>query len=215
MNRTCRLDYIRRLLPMLRKFVLFCIFCTVCGMLFAACDGDQAVSYAPDAYGENVHCYYVYDPAEVIALQQADLCPQSWTPLMMPLYWHSMYYTYYDSPSYYDHYIPVARRTYYRTTVVRQFETVHRTEITRYSSRGKWKGTDGKEYNGKTLTTQVKSGKSGFSSGSARQSTTKVQSKTTTQSKTTSQSKITTQSKTTTQPRISSGFRSGSARGGR
>jgi|SRR5947209_5164854 len=200
---------------MLRNFVPFCLLCVVCCMLFVACDGDQAVSYAPDAYGENGHCYYAYDPAEVIALQQAGLCPQSWTPLTMPLYWHSMYYMYYDSPSYYDHYIPVARRTYYRTTVVRQFETVHRTEITRYSSRGKWKGTDGKEYNGKTLTTQVKSGKSGFSSGSARQSTTKVQSKTTTQSKTTSQSKITTQSKTTTQPRISSGFRSGSARGGR
>src|SRR5207302_3404680 len=106
--------------------------------------------------------------------------------MIMPLAWHAMYYMYYDSPSYYDHYIPVARRTYYRTTVVHRFETEHKTEITRYSTSGRWKGSDGKAYSGRTVTTRVKSGKSGFTSGSARQTSAKAQSRTTTQSRTVS-----------------------------
>lgn len=195
---------------MIRKFILPALLCLALSAIFSACD---EISYAPSAYGEHNRCYYAYDPMEVRYLQDAGLCPRTWAAYPMPVYWHATYYMYYDSPSYYDHYIPVSRRTYYRTTVIRKFETEHRTEIKRYESRGKWQGSDGKGYDGKTVTTQVKSGKSGFSSGSARQPATKTQSKTTATQSTT-KSRITTQSRTVSQsrPSTTSGFRSGSAR---
>lgn len=178
---------------MFRKFVLPVMLCLVISASFVAC--NESVSYAPSAYGEHNHCYYAYDPAEVIALQQAGLCPRTWVAYPMPVYWHAMYYPYYSSPVYYDRYIPAQRRTYYRTTVITKFEREYRTEITRYESKGKWKGSDGKEANGKTVTSEVKSKKATFSSGSTQQSTTRSESKTT-QSKTT-QSRTTTRSSTT------------------
>jgi len=77
-----------------RIFVLLALL--LLSIALTACDD---ISDAPDAYGENGHCYYVNDPSEVISLQQAGLCPRSWTPVIMPVYWHSMYYRYYDSPA--------------------------------------------------------------------------------------------------------------------
>lgn len=183
---------------MFREFVLPAILCLALSAPLTAC--NEPVSYAPSAYGEHNRCYYVHDPAEVIALQQAGLCPRTWVAYPMPVYWHATYYTYYSSPVYYNSYIPVQRRTYYRTTAVTRFEREHRTEIKRYESRGKWKGSDGKEANGRTVTNEVRSGKSTFSSGNTQQTT---QSRTTTQSKTT-QGKTTTQSRVTTQSRTTS-----------
>jgi hypothetical protein len=162
-----------------RHLSLFVVLLVLSTTLLTACDdiGMDDLSYAPDAYGENGRCYYAYDPAEVVALQRAGLCPRTWTPVIMPVVWHSTYYMYYDSPSYYDHYIPVQRRTYYRTTVVKRFEVEHKTEITRYSSKGKWKGSDGKRYSGKIVTTKVKTK---TTSTTAKTKTTTTRSRTTT-----------------------------------
>lgn len=202
--------------PRLAWLFLFVALTILSATLFTACDASDDLSYAPMAYGENGHCYYVTDPAEVVDLQQAGLCPHSWTPAIMPLVWHEMYYAYYDSASYYDHYVPSSRRTYYKATVITRFETTYKTEITKYSSKAKYKGSDGKQYSA----TQVKS--KGFSSGSARQ-TTKPAPPTT--KKTTSPPSTTTKTKpakppVTTKPvsrstgstSTSSGFKSGGAR---
>lgn len=165
----------------MRSWPLFVVLVVLSATLLTACDdiAMDDMSYAPDAYGENGRCYYAYDPGEIRYLQDAGLCPRTWTPVIMPVYWHSMYYAYYDSPSYYDHYIPVARRTYYRTTVVRKFEVEHKTEITKYSSKGKWKGSDGKKYSGKTVTTKVKTK---TTSTTSKSKTTTTRSRTTTRS---------------------------------
>src|SRR2546430_9904090 len=112
---------------MFRKTVLTTLLFLAFTAFFTACDDAAAMSYAPSAYGESGHCYYAYDPAEVIALQQSGLCPRTWKPMIMPVYWHSMYYMYYDSPSYYDLSIPVASRTYYHKTVVHRYETEHKS----------------------------------------------------------------------------------------
>jgi hypothetical protein len=126
-------------LPLRQKIVTLIALCFVV-LLLAACDmDDYSDDNIPVAYGEGGHCYYVTDPVEVANLQQAGLCPRSWTPMIMPLVWHETYYSYYDSPRYYNSYIPASRRVYYRTVVVRKFETVHRTEITKYSSKAKYK----------------------------------------------------------------------------
>jgi hypothetical protein len=163
---------------MRRSISLFVALVVLSATLLTACDdiGMDDLSYAPDTYGENGHCYYAYDPAEVLALQRAGLCPRTWTPVIMPVIWHSTYYMYYDSPSYYDHYIPVQRRTDYRTTATK-FETEHQTEITRYSNSGKWKGSDVKKYSGKTVTTKVKTK---TTSTTAKSKTTTTRSRTTT-----------------------------------
>jgi hypothetical protein len=202
--------------PRLTWLFLFVALTILSATLLAACDMADDVSYAPVAYGENGHCYYVTDPAEVVDLQQAGLCPRAWTPVIMPIAWHAMYYSYYDSPSYYDRYVPSARRTYYKTTVITKSETTYKTEITQDSSKAKYKGSDGKQY----TSTQVKS--KGFSSGSARQTTKPAP---TTTKKTTSPPSATTKTKPAKPPVItkpvkkstgststSSGFRSGGAR---
>lgn len=79
--------------------------------------GGCAGTCQPPAYGADGHCYYVDDPAEVVALQAAGLCPVNWTPIIMPSPWRSQYAWYYDSPRYYGTYVPPARRTTYITHV--------------------------------------------------------------------------------------------------
>lgn len=205
---------------MKRRFLAFFLFAMLTifnSVLLAACNYIQPsttmVSYAPEVYGQNGYCYYVNDVAEAIALQQAGLCPNNWQPMIMPVVWHSMYAEYYDSPSYYGYYVPSSRRVYYQKTVVVQFEKTHQADITKYSNSGKWKGSDGKEYNGKTVTTQVKQKKAEFTSGSAKQAAQSKTTSSTTKPKTTSSSstktksssvqKSTTKSKTTTQAKPS------------
>jgi hypothetical protein len=139
---------------MIRKIIAclacFCIVLSGCG---------EPVYYAPYAYGENGHCYYVYDAGEVVELQKAGLCHATWVAYPMPVYWHAMYYSYYSSPVYYNHYITARQRTYYKTVVITKFDREHRTEIRQYGSRGRWKGSDGKAYDGGKVTTTTKTTK--------------------------------------------------------
>lgn len=120
------------------------------------------LSYAPAAYGELGSCYYVDSPAEVVALQAAGLCPSTWVPVLMPLYWHAMYASYYDSDRYYGAFVPAPRRSVY-VTHVHVFESSHRSDIDRQRASGSYKGSDGKRYTG----AQASSGRNG---GGARSS---------------------------------------------
>lgn len=120
------------------------------------------LSYAPAAYGELGSCYYVDSPAEVVALQAAGLCPSTWAPVLMPLYWHARYADYYDSDRYYGAYVPAPRRSVY-VTHVHVFEHDHPADIARQRVTATYKGSDGKSYTG----TQARAGRNG---GGARSS---------------------------------------------
>lgn len=118
------------------------------------------MTYAPAAYGIPGHCYYVDDPAEAIALQHAGLCPRSWVPTLMPSAWHEEYYSYYDSPAYYTHYVPVRQRAVYVSTQ-RSYGTRYRSAISSLASRAKYRGSDG------STATGTKVAKAKFGSGTS------------------------------------------------
>jgi hypothetical protein len=125
-------------------------------LALAGCGSHRDIGYAPDAYGESGHCYYVDDPSEVATLIATGHCPSSWTAAPMPTYWHARYSTYYDSTDYYNTYVPAPRRAVYVTHVT-TFEKVHAADITRQAPSATYKGTDGKKYTG----TQAAAGRYG------------------------------------------------------
>ena len=167
------------------------------GASITACGGmdSQPVTYAPAAYGVPGHCYYVDDPAEAIALENAGLCPRSWVPTVMPLAWHETYWDYYDSPAYYGTYVPARIRTVYihrettfghrygaaiktraRTATYRSStgQTVKGTKLTgktRFGS-GTSFGTTGRKYGGGSARTgpSSRTSRTGTSSGSRNSS---------------------------------------------
>lgn len=135
----------------------------------AGCSSSAPVplTYAPAAYGVPGHCYYADSPAEAIALQAAGLCPSSWVPTLMPLAWHEEYWDYYDSPAYYDTYVPVRSRTVYVTRET-TFGHANQTAITTRSKSASYKSSSGKTVKGSTLTGKTKFG-SGISFGTTGQ----------------------------------------------
>lgn len=136
-------------------------------MVTAACGSmgnGQAVTYAPAAYGQNGQCYYINSPAEAQALEQAGLCPAGWVATPMPLSWEQEYYAYYDSPAYYNSYVPVRYRTVYVHTES-AFGTRYRTSITTLSSKATYRSSAGSTVHG------YKSGTVRFGSGTSFGST--------------------------------------------
>jgi hypothetical protein len=127
---------------------------------------SQPLTYAPAAYGANGDCYYVNSAAEAIALEAAGLCPRSWAPTLMPVAWEDEYYSYYDSPAYYDTYVPSRARTVYVRTET-TFGKTNRTAITARSKLATYKSSAGKTVKGTQVTskTQFGSGKSFGKSG--------------------------------------------------
>jgi hypothetical protein len=134
------------------KTIVSLIACLALVVLVAACDasdysddgvpddiGATETAYVPDAFGENNHCYWVLDPREAVTLLASGACLHGWVAWQMPPAWHYMYFQYYSSPLYYNHYIPQDRRTYYSKTVIVQYEKAHGSDIAKYSSRAKYK----------------------------------------------------------------------------
>lgn len=124
-----------------------------------------AVSYAPAAYGMQVggvyECYYVNSPLEVQTLVANGYCPAGSVPTHMPESWLDEYFMFYDSPAYYNVYVPVA----YRTTYISTYHTYyvsHTTVINTASRSATWKGSNGKTVSG----SQVNTAKMKFSTGS-------------------------------------------------
>ncbi len=128
----------------------------------AACSSTPDAVYAPAAYGVPGYCYYVNSPAEAVALIAAGLCPSSWVPALAPLSWQETYWDYYDSPAYYDTYVPVSYRTVYvqRETA---FGRTYRPQISARSKTATYRSSNGGTVKGSALPT----GKSRFGSGSA------------------------------------------------
>lgn len=136
--------------------------------LTAGCSSQAPapLTYAPAAYGVPGHCYYVDDPAEVRALQDAGLCPRSWAPTLMPAAWEEEYYAYYDSPAYYDTYVPARARTAY-VQRAGSFGHTYKTAITTRSKTATYRTSSGTTVKGSQVTGKVKfgSGKSFGASG--------------------------------------------------
>lgn len=137
--------------------------------------GNDSVAYRPAAFGENNQCYYVEDPLEVVALQNAGLCPRTWAPTLMPLFWHQQYAYYYDYPGYYNTFVPVGFRTTY-VTHVHTFEKTYASDIKSASKSAKFKGSNGKTVTGNKIKVGPKtfsggSNKNGFSGGSNKSKT--------------------------------------------
>lgn len=131
-------------------------------LTITGCGPDsQPVTYAPAAYGVSGHCYYIDDPAEAIALENAGLCPHTWHPALMPMWWHEEYFNYYDSPAYYNRYVPVRVRTVY-VTHERTFGTRYRTVIASRSKLATYRSSSGTLVKGTKMT-----GKTRFGSGTS------------------------------------------------
>lgn len=136
----------------IKKLVAALGLAAAIGTGLTACGDGTPVAFMPQAYGENGHCYYVQYPAEVQTLYANGLCPRTWTPMLMPLAWHTMYASYYDAPAYYNTYIPVSYRSYYSHTYVVTFQRTYSTQIYAASSRAKWRGTNGSIKTGRVTT---------------------------------------------------------------
>lgn len=140
--------------------------------VLAGC-GSPAQSHAPlAAYGQGTSCYYVYNPAEVGQLKAAGLCPQNSFPVQAPQSWLDEYYYYYDSPLYYDSYVPAQYRTAYVRTYMPGELGSHRSDITTRSRKATYYSTSGATVRGVTSTAKFGSGssfgKAGHSTGSLR-----------------------------------------------
>lgn len=147
---------------------LSCALIVFVTLLLSACGGSPYVSYVPPPYPAG-QCYYVNSPLEVQYQVQSGLCQASWLPTLMPLAYHARYSAYYDSPAYYNVYVPVESRTTYVTTV-RTFETTNKATIDTEAKNATWKGTDGKTYDGAKVQQQQQSGKASFGGGDVRSS---------------------------------------------
>ncbi|MBS2550007.1 hypothetical protein KGQ19_24385 [Catenulispora sp. NL8] len=143
---------------------LFAALATLSG-----CAKHTPVSYAPAAYGMQVgsvyECYYVDNPAEVQTLIARGLCPVGSVPTRMPQSWLNQYFAYYDSPAYYNTYVPVSYRGNYIGTY-HSYYLVHTNDIRAAAAAATWKGSNGKTVSG----TQVDTAKMKFSTGSGSNS---------------------------------------------
>jgi hypothetical protein len=111
-------------------------------------------------------CYYVDNPAEVQTLIANGRCPVGSVPTRMPEEWLNQYFAYYDSPAYYNTYVPVAYRSGYVGTY-HTYYVQHTTVINAASKSGSWAGSNGKTVSG----SQVDTAKMKFSTGSGSNST--------------------------------------------
>jgi len=135
-------------------------------VIVTGCGSSQPVTYAPAAYGVPGHCYYVSSPAEAVALEQAGLCPSSWAATPMPATWLEAYYPFYDSPSYYDVYVPARARTVYITRES-TFGRSHQSAIRTLASKARYRSSTG----GTVTGTQVRTQKARFGPGTSFGST--------------------------------------------
>jgi len=161
-------------MTVLRKISIFLSTLILSLLLLTACGQSAGAYYVPPAYGQNNQCYYVNDPIEVTGpggLYDAGLCPRTWTPYLMPVTYHYMYAAFYDSPAYYQSYVPVSYRTTY-TTYVTTFEKSpdYQKNESQYASQATWKDNKGKTVPGSTVQKQEQSGKASFGGGSVRSS---------------------------------------------
>ena len=102
----------------------------------AGCGGTANDPPGPTSYGEAGACYYVDDPSEVAALQDAGYCPRNWTPAPMPPAWYDQWAWYYSSPVYVNHYVPASRRTVYveHVKVINQSHPRAATKAPKYAA---------------------------------------------------------------------------------
>lgn len=150
-------------MPTKRRLAAASVAAAITATVLAGCAHHHAVavvttqpaSYAPAAYGQQVgnvfDCYYVDSPAEVAPLVAAGLCPPNAVPTMMPLIWHETYASYYDSPGYYNTYIPVARRTTFVNVTVVNFNKTYGPQITAQSKNATYKSNTGTIVKGSAL----------------------------------------------------------------
>jgi len=128
------------------------------------------VSYAPAAYGVQAgsvyDCYYVYGNAEVNTLIARGYCPVGSVPTRMPDSYLDTYFSYYDSPAYYDTFVPSPVRTVYISTY-HTYYVQHTAVINTASKSATWKSSSGKTVPG----TKVNTAKMKFSTGSGSNST--------------------------------------------
>lgn len=131
----------------------------------AGCSHSAPVSYAPAAYGQQVgstyQCFYVYGNAEVNSLIAHGYCPAGSVATRMPDAYLNTYFSYYDSPAYYDVFIPSPVRTVYISTY-HTYYMQHTAVINTASKSATWKGSNGKTVSG----TKVNTAKMKFSTGS-------------------------------------------------
>jgi hypothetical protein len=110
-------------------------------------------------------CYYVDNPVEVQTLMNNGLCPIGSVPTRMPESWLDQYFAYYDSPAYYNTYVPGPYRSAYIGTY-HTYYVQHVSVINAAAKTASWKGSNGKTVSG----SQVDTAKMKFSTGSGSNS---------------------------------------------
>lgn len=135
-------------------------------VMLAAC-GSTPATYQPTAFGPTVngqlYCAYMVSPLECsgrpgipyqMPLVQPGYYNPSGTDLLSQLFmWHLMYHAWYGSPSYYNHYVPVAYRTTYVTRYVTTFDTRYSSSERVAQSRATYRGSNGRTVSGNQVNT--------------------------------------------------------------
>lgn len=148
------------------KFRITALAAAVAGAAVLAGCGSSAPAHAPMAsYGQNGQCYYVYSPQEAYNLQAQGLCAQGSVPVQAPPAWLDEYYYYYDSPLYYDTFVPPMYRHYYTTAYMPGYQRANHAQIARLSRKAAYYSTSGKKVTGVTSTARFGSGSSFGSAG--------------------------------------------------
>lgn len=128
--------------------------------------GSSAPAHAPMAsYGMNGACYYVYSPQEAYNLMSQGLCAANAPVLQAPQSWLDEYYYYYDSPLYYDTFVPPMYRHYYRVTYMPNYYRHDHARIAQLSRRATYYAANGKKVTNVTSTAKFGSGSSFGSAG--------------------------------------------------
>lgn len=131
------------------------------------CGSPGSTDYPPmQAYGPSANvCYYAYSPAEVDNLEAQGLCAQGALAVQAPPVWLDRYWYYYDSPLYYDTFVPPMYRHYYATTYARNYQRQHSSDIARLAKTAVYRTTSGKKVTGVTSTARFGQGSSFGSAG--------------------------------------------------
>ena len=129
---------------MIRRLALLLVGALTAIAALTGCSHAAPVSYAPAAYGVQAgsvyDCYWVYGSAEVDALIAHGYCPPGSVPTRMPDAYLNTYFNYYDSPAYYDVYVPSPVRTVYVSTY-HTYYVQHTAVISTASKSATWKGS--------------------------------------------------------------------------
>lgn len=149
------------------QFSVLMLGTAMAAVMVTGCGSSNTTDYPPlPAYGPSANeCYFAYSPGEVEYLESQGLCARGALPVQAPPAWLDKYYYYYESPLYYNTFVPPMYRHYYTTSFMPNYQRQHRADIARLAKTAVYRTTSGKTVTGVTSTARFGSGSSFGSPG--------------------------------------------------